>query len=483
MPSGLFSDLLDMDKFIRLNDLQEVTDPVYVDKRAPTAKGVLSYEIFGTSVHERKNRMAYIDLHGHYMHPLAAIRLYMYNRTLSDVLFSKGHYRLEGDQLVEDEENGDAGPEFLYSIWGKVKVQDKTTVTTKEIQEFYERPRDELFITKWLVIPAFFRDLNTTSGSFTKSSNELNNWYSSIISYTQSMANYTATFKHMTQLTEARVQTLLNDIYNKLMVDTVKGNPSKFGMLRRFLQGRNVNYSARMVITASNQDKDSYNDVQVKFGEGLIPLGYAITCFYPFVVYQLKRFFDLQFLEGGKVPVAGKNGEVEYKTFKESFDERQITSMISKYLNSPSARYDLVDTPPDQDGKRYQMMLVGRFGKSNTTINRKATLTDIMYIATERATKDKHAIITRYPLDNFNGQFPVRVRISSTIRTEPALIGNEYFHFFPVCEGDPTNSFIDTMIFSNTYLKAMGGDFNQIPMESCWSDPVRKNLVNALIAV
>ena len=171
----------------------------------------------------------------------------------------------------------------------------------------------------------------------------------------------------------------------------------------------------------------------------------------------------LLFLQGGKVPVGTYNEkgelEVQYISFSSSYDENDIAAMISKYLNSPGSRYDTVPTPPDLNGNVYKIMLVGRFNKDNTTINRPATLTEILYMATVRATKDKHAIITRYPLDNFNGQYPVRVSVSSTVKTQPATIGNEYFHFFPVCEGDPTNSFIDTLEFSNTYLKAMGGDF------------------------
>ena len=463
MQTGLYSDLLDIDKFIRINGLQEVTNPIYVDKKAPTPDGVLSYEIFGTSIADRRNRMAYIDLHGHYMHPLAAIKLSAYDRKLGNLLMSVKRYRVENGELIEDDENGDAGPEFLYKIWGTIKTKDKTTVTTKELQKFYQRPKDKLFVTKWLVIPAFYRDLNTSSGSFTKSSNELNNWYASIISYTQTLNRYANMFKHMDQLTRSRVQTLLNDIYKKLMVDTVKGNPSKFGMLRRYLQGRSVNYSARMVITASNQNKDSYKNVQVKYGYGLIPLAYTISCFYPFVVYQLKRFFDMEFLQGGKVPVGSYNdkGEVEitYVSFQSSYDENDIAAMISKYINSPSLRYDTVPTPPDINGDVYKIMLTGRFNKQDTTISRPATLTDILYIAAVRATQDKHAIITRYPLDNFNGQFPVRVSVASTVNTQPVTIGNEFYQFFPVCEGDPTNSFIDTLEFSNTYLKAMGGDF------------------------
>lgn len=484
---GLRSNLLsmnEMDKVVRINALQQVTNPIYVDKRAPTPDGVLSYEIFGTSVSERRARMAYIDLGGHYMHPLAANLLYAYDRRLSDLLFARKYYRFDKEKgdLIEDPENGRAGPEFLWEIWGKIKVKDKETVTTKEIQKFYERPREKLFITKWLLLPAFFRDLNTSSGTFTKSSNELNNWYASILSYVETLRRYSSVFQHTDSLTRARVNTLLVKIYKKLMIENLKGNPSKFGMLRRYLQGRNVNYSARMVITASNQNKSSYKDVQVKYAEAMLPLAYTISCFYPFVMYELKRFFDMEFIQGGKVPVQDrKTKEIVYKTFQDSFDENHLASLILRYLNSPGNRYDLIETPPDADGNVYNIMLTGRFGKENTTTTKPITLTELLYIVAIRATKGKHVMVSRYPLDNFNGQFTARVVVSSTVRTQPALIGQEVFPFFPLIEGNPENNFIDTMIFSNTYLKAMGGDFNG--SESRSGNTMTNTAVNAQQAV
>jgi hypothetical protein len=464
--AGLFSDILDIDKFIKINNLKQCTDPIFISKNSFTVNGVLSYEIFGTSVEERRSRMAYIDLNGHYMHPLAAKKLKAYDRKLNDILMALGRYKLSADgELIKDDENGETGPEFLYKIWGKVKVKDKNTVTTKEIQKFYERPKEKLFITKWLVIPAFFRDINTSTMSFSKSTNTLNNWYSSIISYTQTMAMYTEMFGHMTALTQARVQNLLIEIYKHLMEDTIKGNPSKFGMLRRYFQARNVNYSARLVISASNQRKDSYTSVQVKLGEGLVPLAAAISCFYPFVVYEMKRYFDMEFIQSGQLPVLTDSGKIEYITFSDTFDEKHITDMITRYLNSPSTRFDLVETPPDKNGRIGKMTITGRFGKSDTTITRPATVTDILYITTMRAVKNKHIIVTRYPLDNFNGQFPAKIAIASTIKTTPATIGTDIFQFYPICEGDPNNAFVDTMQFSNTYLNALGGDFNT--SESC----------------
>lgn len=461
--AGLYTDLMDVDKFIRLNSLQEVTNPIMLNKNTPTPDGVLSYEIFGTSQEARRNRMAYIDLHGHYMHPLAAVKLASYDKRLSKILYSQGKWKLDknGDLIENKDEDDpvgfDTGPEFLYSIWGKVKIKDKETITTKEIQKFFERDRDKLFLTKFPVIPAYYRDINTQSNSSSKSSAIINSMYNSLISYTQSIVSYTD-FTNMARLSQGRVQTILVDIYNHLMVDTVKGKPSKFGMLRRSMLGKNVNYSARLVISAPIMRKDSYQDVQVKYGYAALPLGYTLSCFMPFMIHHLKRFFDQEFIQAGKYPVYQKDGSISYVTFTSSYDENDITSMITRYINSPSSRFDLVRTPPDTAGNTYPMIITGRFGKEQTTINRKATLTDVLYIIAHRVVQDKHILITRYPLDNYNGQFPAKIEVTSTTKTEPALIGETYYQFFPISIGDPANAFIDTLQFSNTYLKPMGGD-------------------------
>lgn len=469
--SGLFIASMDVDKFIKINNLREVTNPIYLDKNTPTVDGVLSYEIFGISQEERRGRMAYIDLHGHYMCPLAAKKLSAYDRTLSKVLYAQGRWKLVDGALVEDED-GQSGPEYLYSIWGKVKVKDKETLVTKEIQEYYEQDRDKLFITKLPVLPAFFRDINSSS-TRSKSTSIINSMYSSIISYTQTLDTYTDTFSGMGYITRGRVQTIISDIYDEFIVNTVKGQPSKFGMARRAMLGKNLNYSARLVISSPVLRKDSYRDVQVKYGYAVVPLAYVLSCFFPFMVHHLKAFFDAEFLQGGKYQTITRDGKIEYVTITESFDENEITKMITRYINSPSSRFDRVPTPPDQNGIQYAMTITGRFGTENTTITRPATLTDIMYIVAHRVTRDKHVIVTRYPLDNYNGQWPGRVEVATTVHTQPAIIGETVYEFFPICKGDPSNSFIDTLQFSNTYLMKMGGDWTDSRRGPCGSNVVR----------
>ena len=456
---GMWVNLLEVDKLVKVNNLREITNPIYIDKRTFTPDGLLSNEIFGVSTYDRKNRFAYIDLKGHYMYPLSAVKLASYDRTLSDVLYARGTYKLVDGVLVEDE-NGDSGPEFLYSIWGKVKVKEKTTETTREIQKYFEMPRDKLFITKFPVIPAFFRDINLSATSSTKSSNVINSKYASIISYTQSLAGYSMGFANIQRITQARVQTLLVDIYNELMVKTVKGRPSKFGMLRRAMSGKNLPYTTRLVITASDQNKESVNRVQVKFGYATIPLAYVCSLFMPFMIHELKAYFDAQFIQGGKIQVLdSKTKKPMLVDATESYDENQLTAMINKFINSPSTRFDYVPAPPTTDGISHKMIIVGRFQKSNTTFIRPATFTDILYIVAERVVRDKHVYVTRYPMDNPNGQNPYRIMVSTTYKTEPVVIGNQVYEFYPIIKGDPLNAFMSTCQMSNTMLEKMGADF------------------------
>lgn len=467
--AGLNVDIINMatfDQDIRVNNLKEVTSPIMLDNGVPAADGVLSYEIFGTSQEERKNRFAYIDLHGHYMAPLAALKLNSYDRTLSDALFARGRYKLTSDGTLVEDENGNSGPEFLYSIWNKLKRKKKDTVITQEVADFYNVDAKYLFITKYPVIPAFFRDLNLKTNSSSKSTALINNMYNSLISYTQTMQDYSDTFGNMTRLTQGRVQQILVDIYKHLVIDQVKGQPSKFGMINRTMMAKNVKYGSRLVITADVLNTDSPDSMMAKFGTVVIPVAHIVSIFYPFVVYQLKRYFDALYIEGGKFPVINDKNEVEYVTLTDGIDEVYIQKMISKFVNSPSSRFDPVVTPPDSSGKTYNLALTGRYHKDNTTFNRKATLVDILYIASKRATENRHVFITRYPLEGYNGQFPARIEISTTIKMTPTIIGETLYPYFPTVSGDPINQFIDTCRMNNGMLSAIGADFDLIPLES-----------------
>lgn len=454
----------DIEANIKINHLKEVTNSVALVRNQPTPDGVLSYEIFGSSTQARRETMAYIDLHGHYMYPNAAAKLRSYSSLLSEILFGTTLYSFDQKTgtFARDDENGTSGPEFLYNCWPYIKNPPKESVTTKEVEQFFHKDRDKLFLTKILVMPPFFRDKNETTGA-QMSLFDINPIYNSIISYTQNMANYTNLYQSMTYLTQGRVQQLLVDLYNKVIVDKVKGNPSKFGMLRRAMLSKNIDYSGLMVISSTVLHTNEMDEVITRFGYAVIPLARACAMFFPFIVHALKNYFDRLFIQGGKFPVNIVNPEthkreIQYRTVSESFDESYVTHLISRFINSPSTRFDPVEVP-DHQGK---IAFVGTYYKDELNFQRTMTVTDLLYIVAKDALSDKHVYVTRYPLDNYNGQFPARIELSTTIKTRPVRYGEKIYQYYPVIEGDPNNVFVESFTISNTFLDAMGGDSTKV---------------------
>lgn len=453
MEYGLRLNTVDMDKMVRVNDLKECTDPIMMIKRTPTQDGILSYDIFGMSTEERKTRMAYIDLHGKYMHPLAAKKLWAYDRRLNNILYSLKRYKLVDGDVVEDE-NGEMGPEFLYRIWDKVKSVEKNTLLTKEVEIFFRRPKNKLFIDKFLIIPPATRDINTSGGGM--GTNIINKKYCAIISYTQSMEQYTDSFTDMRYITQSRVQSLLVDIYDELVINKIKGNPSKRGMLRRDLMSKNIDYSCRLVITATNLFKETVDDVQVKMGYATIPLHYICSLFFPFVAHHLKLLFDNDIIRGGRRFIQDKDGNPIPIDGLKSIDDNEVMHMILRFINSPASRFDKVEVSAEDSTKKYTFKLEGRFLKTESSFSRDATLTDIMYIAASRAVKDKHVFVTRFPVTTYNSQFVARILISSTQETEPVMIGTDVYQFFPKTSG----RFMNSLQMSDAQLGILGADFD-----------------------
>ena len=63
--------LIDPDRLVEVNDLKEVTNPVFFIRNSiPTPDGLLSNDIFGITKYDRANTFAYIDLHETFLNPL-----------------------------------------------------------------------------------------------------------------------------------------------------------------------------------------------------------------------------------------------------------------------------------------------------------------------------------------------------------------------------------------------------------------------------
>ena len=104
------------------------------------------------------------------------------------------------------------------------------------------------------------------------------------------------------------------------------------------------------------------------------------------------------------------------------------------------------------------------------------TLTDLFYIAAEEIVKDKHVYITRYPMADYSGIFPIGISVLSTIDTVKMKIGDKIYPYYPkvdlkASDKEVSRLFIEVLNLMNTYLKAIGGDYDgdQITVKSVYS--------------
>lgn len=85
--------------------------------------------------------------------------------------------------------------------------------------------------------------------------------------------------------------------------------------------------------------------------------------------------------------------------------------------------------------------------------------------------------------DSFTNQIVTKVTVSCTKVSEPMTIDNVYYEYYPKIREedigtDTSNKFIDTMNFSNLYLKGMGGDYDgdQITVKGVYTEEANQEL-------
>lgn len=85
--------------------------------------------------------------------------------------------------------------------------------------------------------------------------------------------------------------------------------------------------------------------------------------------------------------------------------------------------------------------------------------------------------------DSFTNQIVTKVTVSCTKESEPMTIDNVYYEYYPKIREedigiDTSNKFIDTMNFSNLYLKGMGGDYDgdQITVKGVYTEEANQEL-------
>lgn len=501
MKGTLTQDICDINKIIDVNDLTEVTNPVIIDhSRYPTDDGLLSFEIFGRSQSERKNNWSYINLKEYFIHPmLYKILLSLEKSAISHIVAGIGKYYVNAQGiLTEDKEDdpkieGGTGIKFLFDNYDKIKFRKtKSAIRDRRIKLMKSISRDELFVDKWLVIPAFYRDMNFGETESKDSVHEITEMYADLLRMVQFIsAESRMGLDIITNSTRFKIQKMLVSMYNFATGDTIAKKDGKF---RQTVLGKSVDYGARLVISAPPFHLVEMGDMPINMTTTGVPLATVCSIFYPYVFKYVREFFDSN-LANGKFPVTNSTtGEIEHikiKDYDKQISNDYIKKNIKSFVNSYHDRLRPISIELE-DNTRMSLRFTGRYdttGKGETTkvSNRPMTWTDLLFISATEAIRDKLVLITRYPLEDYFGIFPSKIHLLSTRKTMPAYMSGKFYPYYPDLEADMTPQFastyfVDTLQMSNLFLKGLGADYDgdQVSVRGIFSQEANAELLKII---
>ena len=479
-------DILDVERFVEVNDCKCVSDPrAFKSSGIPSSKGLLSNEIFGVSTEDRQGTFGYIDLHGWFLDPSCYKTWIRLDSKVKNIVHGIKYYRIDEKGLfVEDEENGETGIDFLKKNINKIKFKPTDSLAKSISLDYLEMNRDKMFIKKYIVIPPFYRDKNTSSGSRkTVGLGGINKIYNNLIVASNAL---TATQEFGFEADDAmkgRVQELILNIYDwfcgnknpNLDSDAGQGMSGKLGIFRRTNMSKTANYSSRLVISAADLKVNKPEDLMVNYDKSAVPLYSVITQFRDFVMYNARLFFQNEFMGSQTYPVTDKNGNLKVIIPEDpavTFSDERIKKEMERFLHGYNNRFVPIEIPVEGSDEVYYMKFKGRGilpgeseDKDNPLIERRLTWCDVFYMAAVEASRDKQILITRFPIDYFSNQFTTGVVVSSTKKTEKIEFDGEIYPYYPRIREedigtDTSNSFVDTLRFDNLYLSGIGGDFD-----------------------
>lgn len=513
--NNLITSLLDIDKFIQRNpSTKEVTNPVFFNGPTPTEDGLLSNEIFGITKAERAGIFGYISLGGTFIHPLVYKTLCKLNNKIDSVVHGTDYFIIDDKGDLVQSDDGDTGIDWLRKNFSKLKFKKNDSTSRNKRIDFIEKHRDKMWITKYIVIPPYYRDVDSRESGV--GVGEINKLYSSLIMATKSLKETSGFGLTLSDVTKARVQTILVQIFDWFgNGTTINGQPTpanlpgKMGLIKHGLMYKTIDYSARLVMSAPDVSAETIDDMMVDMSHAALPLSAALCCFKPFVMFWLRRFFENRFAGKMEYPVNINENEtvmVPLVDYQIAFSDIELDKQIERYIHGYSNRFIPIEIPVDKeelarmsknkelktvDGKPislnavklgmtltgYKLNNASEYEKTKkeyspeSKFNRRLTWCDLFYMAACDVTEDKCVMITRFPIDSYLNQYPSKVRIKSTVKTEPIVIQSGFednmklYKWYPRIREDDMGintspMFEDTLSICNGLIGAMGMDYD-----------------------
>ena len=500
-------DALDPDKSIEMNpSTKQITNPITFSLgNRPTEDGLLSEAIFGITKEERAGIYGYIDLHDHFIHPFYYKIWNGLDKNLRGCIYETHTYRIDNNGYLVPDPNGESGLKWLYD--NRKRLGFKNTKKTIPLNALLKaRDADKLFVTKQIVIPPFYRDVDTRKGGRV-GIGEINKLYVLLLNYVRGLEETSSYGMDILGGTKGKIQDILMNIYNwfsngeteKGAEHTGSGIFRKFGIMRRTMMGKTTDYAARLVLSAPNINVEKREDLLVDMEYCSAPLAAVMACAYPFMIFHLNRYFNARF-SGTRMykiinAATGRPVGHPLRNINIEFSDDRFDSEMNEFIHGTSNRLKRVMVPladmPDVP-LRFKGFLAEHVNAPDGAnieptgryiIDRDMTWLDVFFVCAHEAVKNRMALITRYPMDSFYNHLINKIHIASTKNTMPMIINGVYYKWYPKINqedigSDTSNKFIDAISIANPFCKLMGADYDgdQVSLKILFSDEANDEL-------
>ena len=490
--------LLDVDDFVKKNNLVEITNPVIFDASSnPTSDGLLSNTIFGITKESRASTFAYISLKKKFLQPLVYRIWSKVDSKIKSVIHGIGTYSIDKSGNIIEDPKGDNGIDFLRKNLDKIKFRETDSIKRERYVKFLNDNRKNFFTDKLIVIPPFFRDIKVDGGKI--SVGDINKLYINVMVSASAIGDSTEYGFSIGKSVEGRLQEGLIEIYKWFGTGTDSnpngGLPGKFGVIRRANLSKTTDYATRLVMSAPKLDVENMEDIRADFDYSVLPMTSAAANFFPFVIFHMRRFFENEFIGDTKYPILDKDGTIIYgeiEDYQIQFSDEVLKKELDRFIHGYSDRFRPVKVLCRVKGKQEYLDLKWKGFYKEPDVKalkneRPLTWCDVIYMACEEAVKDRMILITRYPIDTFYNEFATKIRLSSTIETEEAVFDDVVYTHYPKIRKedigkDTSSSFIDTMNICNGYLDSIGGDYDgdMVTIKGVYTDEANAELKKQL---
>jgi hypothetical protein len=451
-------DMFNIRDFIKANKLVPVTDPVSLTSaKMPSPGGIFSYDIFGYTTEERKNTFSYVDLNGKFFHP-ECLKVFKRMGSLGKIV-TRDKYAVVANKKIKvvdpkDFPDAETGTDFFYDNWdsidwmaeqfsdGDETDEDEISIDKRTRLKFFKYlKKDEAFIDAWLVLPPFYRDMNSEDVTL---GDDINKLYNRLISQTKALKSGFG-FSSFGDITKDAIQGTINMLYDTTMnpvtgktVDlkdngTLKGN-SKRSLIRRNLIGRFLDFSASSVITSPVSSTTQTENDFVKYGTVNLPLQTVMAMAKPFFINYCQNFLEdcAHDIMGNEVNVIQRIDPVQWSV-------TEVDKAVTRFIKTASEKDEPVQFEAlMKDGSKKNVFIMVAESETKDGLEkaplRPITYLDMFYTAGVDICKDKYSLDTRYPVTNNQNIYCAKVNVMSTNRSHPCyfrVVGRNEAAYYP----------------------------------------------------